>query len=75
MRFSAARWGGFFRENGPRHPDPVTNSATLITPEARDEDLGDLLLEVLPPDRSTIGNMAARESLGGPMPLRRHRKP
>ncbi len=26
-------------------------------PEASDEDLGDLLLEVLPPDGSTIGNM------------------
>ncbi|MFM1900143.1 MAG: hypothetical protein RLZZ216_719, partial [Cyanobacteriota bacterium] len=42
----------------------MTDSATLITPEAREENLGDLLLEVLPPDRSTIGNMSAREALG-----------
>jgi hypothetical protein len=28
----------------------VTDSATFTTPEASDEDLGDLLLEVLPPD-------------------------
>jgi hypothetical protein len=27
---------------------PVTDSATFTTPEASDEDLGDLLLEVLP---------------------------
>jgi len=27
----------------------VTDSATFTTPEAGDEDLGDLLLEVLPP--------------------------
>ncbi len=42
----------------------MTDSATFTTPEASDEDLGDLLLEVLPPDGSTIGNMAAREALG-----------
>jgi len=36
---------------------------TFITPEAGDEDLGDLLLEVLPPDGSTIGNQSAREAL------------
>jgi hypothetical protein len=42
----------------------VTDSATFTTPEASDEDLGDLLLEVLPPDGSTIGNMSAREALG-----------
>jgi len=42
----------------------VTDSATFTTPEAGDEDLGDLLLEVLPPDGSTIGNLSAREALG-----------
>jgi type I restriction enzyme M protein len=41
----------------------VTDSATFSTPEASDEDLGDLLLEVLPPDRSTMGNLSAREAL------------
>ena len=41
---------------------PVTDSATFTTPEAGDEDLGDLLLKVLPPDGSTIGNMSAREA-------------
>jgi len=48
---------------GIRHPVPVTDSATFATPEAGDEDLGDLLLEVLPPDGSTIGNLSARETL------------
>jgi len=41
----------------------VTDSATFATPEASDEDLGDLLLEVLPGDGSTIGNQSAREAL------------
>jgi len=41
----------------------VTDSATFATPEASDEDLGDLLLEVLPGDGSTIGNLSAREAL------------
>jgi len=41
----------------------VTDSATFTTPEAGDEDLGDLLLEVLPGDDSTIGNQSAREAL------------
>jgi len=45
----------------------VTDSATFTTPEADDEekgeDLGDLLLEVLPSDGSTIGNLSAREEL------------
>jgi hypothetical protein len=36
-----------------RHPVPVTDSATFTTPEACEDDLGDLLLEVLPPDGST----------------------
>ena len=41
----------------------MTDSAILTTPEADDEDLGDLLLDVLPPDGSTIGNLSAREAL------------
>jgi len=41
----------------------VTDSATFTTPEAGDEDLGDLLLEVLPGDGTTIGNLSAREAL------------
>jgi len=41
----------------------VTDSATFATPEASDEDLGDLLLEVLPGDGSTMGNQSAREAL------------
>ena len=45
----------------------MTDSATFSTPEADDEeageDLGDLLLEVLPGDGTTIGNMSAREAL------------
>jgi type I restriction enzyme M protein len=41
----------------------VTDSATFTTVESEDEDLGDLLLEVLPPDGSTIGNLSAREAL------------
>jgi hypothetical protein len=32
----------------------MTDSATFTTPEASDEDLGDLLLEVPPPAGSTI---------------------
>ena len=46
----------------------MTDSATFTTTEASNEetgeDLGDLLLEVLPPDRSTMGNLSAREALG-----------
>ena len=41
----------------------MTDSATYTTPEADEEDLGDLLLEVLPGDGSTIGNLSAREAL------------
>jgi type I restriction enzyme M protein len=41
----------------------VTGSATFTTTEASDEDLGDLLLEVLPGDGSTMGNLSAREAL------------
>jgi hypothetical protein len=36
-------------------PIPLANSAIFPSPEADDEDLGDLLLDVLPPDGSTIG--------------------
>ena len=41
----------------------MTDSATFSTPEAGEEDLGDLLLEVLTPDGSTMGNQSAREAL------------
>jgi type I restriction enzyme M protein len=44
----------------------VTDSATFTTPEADEDqevDLSDLLLEVLPGDGSTIGNLSAREAL------------
>ena len=41
----------------------MTDSATFTTPEAGEEDLGDLLLEVLPPDGTSMGNQAAREAL------------
>ena len=40
---------------------PVTDSETLSTLQSDDEDLGDLLLEVLPSDGTTIGNLSARE--------------
>ena len=46
-------------------PIPLANSAIFPSPEAADEDLGDLLLDLLPPDRSTIGNLSAREALSG----------
>jgi type I restriction enzyme M protein len=42
---------------------PLANSAIFPSPEAADEDLGDLLLDVLPHDGSTIGNLSAREAL------------
>ena len=41
----------------------MTDSANLAIPDAGDGDLGDLLLEVLPGDGSTIGNLSAREAL------------
>ncbi|QNI81662.1 hypothetical protein SynRS9907_00810 [Synechococcus sp. RS9907] len=41
----------------------MTDSATFTTPEAGDEDLGDLLLEVLPGDGSKMGNQTARQQL------------
>lgn len=45
----------------------MTDSATSALLEDDDEDtgedLGDLLLEVLPGDGSTIGNLSAREEL------------
>ena len=55
-------WRG--RKNGRKQPNPVADSSTFTTPEASDEELGDLLLEVLPPDGGTIGNLSAREALG-----------
>jgi hypothetical protein len=47
---------------GSRHKAAVTDSATFGATQS-EEDLGDLLLEVLPPDRSTIGNLSARVAL------------
>jgi hypothetical protein len=41
----------------------VTHSAPFAPAEASDEDLGDLLLDVLPPDGGTMGNHSAREAL------------
>ncbi len=41
----------------------MTDSATFTAPEADEEELGDLLLEVLPGDGSTMGNLSAREAL------------
>jgi hypothetical protein len=41
----------------------VTDSTTFSAPEPHNEDLGDLLLEVLPGDGSTMGNLVAREAL------------
>jgi len=49
-------------ENRGKRLTPVTDTATITTTEASDEDLGDLLLEVLPTDGSTIRNMSAREA-------------
>jgi type I restriction enzyme M protein len=45
------------------HRTLVAHSATFSAAEASDDDLGDLLLEVLPGDGSTIGNLSAREAL------------
>ena len=44
-------------------PILLANSAIFTSPEAADDELADLLLELLPPDGSTIGNLAAREAL------------
>jgi type I restriction enzyme M protein len=41
----------------------VTDSAPFTTASLGEDDLGDLLLEVLPPDGSTIGNLSARQAL------------
>ena len=41
----------------------MADSATVSAPEPSDDDPGDLLLEVLPADGSTIGNLSAREAL------------
>ena len=43
---------------------------TFTTPEAGDENPGDLLLEVPPPDGSTIGNLSAREALSRAVAIR-----
>lgn len=42
----------------------VSNPATFSATEASDEGLGDLPPADLPPDRSSIGNMSAREAMG-----------
>jgi hypothetical protein len=44
-------------------PFPLANSAIFPSPEAADEELADLLLDVLPPYGRTIGNLSAREAL------------
>ena len=44
-------------------PVSATDSATIPILQSDDEDLGDLLLEVLPGDGTTIGNLSAREAL------------
>ncbi len=41
----------------------MSDSAASPAPSAAEDDLGDLLLELLPPDGSTIGNGSAREAL------------
>jgi len=41
----------------------VTDSAIFTTPAADEEDLGDLLLEVLPGDGRMMCNQSAREAL------------
>lgn len=41
----------------------MTDSAPFTTASLGEDDLGDLLLEVLPPDGSTIGNLSARQAL------------
>ncbi len=50
-------------ENGCKRTVPVTDSAPFTTPEAGDMDLVDLLLEVLPPDGSTMRGQSALEAL------------
>ena len=40
----------------------MTDSATFSTTQS-EEDLGDLLLDVLPPDGTSMGNQAVREAL------------
>jgi type I restriction enzyme M protein len=46
-----------------RKHNAVTDSAPATTLQDAQEDLGDLLREVLPPDGSTMGNQTAREAL------------
>jgi adenine-specific DNA-methyltransferase len=41
----------------------VINYSPQTDPQPGEDDLGDLLLEVLPPDGSTMGNLSAREAL------------
>jgi len=44
----------------------VTDSATFSTTQS-EEDLGDLLLDVLPPDGSTMGGLSAPQAWTGVM--------
>jgi type I restriction enzyme M protein len=50
-------------ENGCKRPVPVTDTASFTTPEDGDMGLVDLLLEVLPPDGSTMRSQSALEAL------------
>jgi hypothetical protein len=53
------------RHTGAGLPIPVTDTtATFRQDTAGEEDLEDLLLEVLPADGSSLGNLSAREALG-----------
>jgi hypothetical protein len=51
------------RQNGDRFMVYMSDSAASPDPIAAEDDLSDLLLEVLPPDGSTMGNVSAREAL------------
>ena len=62
-----ARWASLpsLRHTGAGLPIPVTDTtATFRQDTAGEEDLEDLLLEVLPADGSSLGNLSAREALG-----------
>ncbi|MFN9684153.1 MAG: type I restriction-modification system subunit M N-terminal domain-containing protein, partial [Cyanobacteriota bacterium] len=53
------------RHTGAGLPIPVTDTtATFRQDTGGEEDLEDLLLEVLPADGSSLGNLSAREALG-----------
>lgn len=56
------------RQNARRPQVHVSDSAAIPAPSAAEDHLGDLLLEVLPPDGSTMGNVSAREALSRAAP-------